>query len=171
MEPRTRAILLRTLIFTILVPGSVTALIPYWILRSRPGPGFEISALRLAGFLPIVLGAAVYFSCAWEFVRTGGGTPAPIDAPQALVARGLYRYTRNPMYVGVVSILVGEVVHFQSLRLASYVFIVWLFFHVFVLLYEEPTLRQKFGLSYEEYLKDVPRWIPKLRPARPRNRD
>ena len=171
MEPRTRAILLRTLIFTILVPGSVTALIPYWILRSRPGPDFEISALRLGGILPIVLGAAVYFSCAWEFVRTGGGTPAPIDPPKALVARGLYRYTRNPMYVGVVSILVGEAVLFQSRRLLAYALVVGLLFHAFVLLYEEPTLRQKFGPSYEEYLKAVPRWFPRLRRARPRNRD
>jgi protein-S-isoprenylcysteine O-methyltransferase Ste14 len=162
MGPRTRAILLRTLIFTFLAPGSVTVLLPYWIMRSRPGPDFEISALRWGGILPIVLGAAVYFSCAWEFVKTGGGTPAPIDAPKALVARGLYSYTRNPMYVAVVSILVGEVVLFQSLRLAAYVLIVWLFFHFFVLLYEEPTLRRKFGPSYEEYLKTVPRWIPKL---------
>ena len=171
MERRTIAILLRTLIFTILVPGSVTVLIPHWILRSRPGTDFDISALRWGGILPIALGAAVYFSCAWEFVKTGGGTPAPVDAPKALVARGLYRYTRNPMYVGVVSILIGEAVLFQSLRLASYVFIVWLFFHFFVLLYEEPTLRRKFGPSYEEYRKDVPRWIPKVRPARPRNRN
>ena len=171
MEPRTIAILLRTLIFTILVPGSVTVLIPYWILRSRPGPDFEISALRLGGILPIALGAAVYFSCAWEFVRTGGGTPAPIDPPKALVARGLYRYTRNPMYVGVASILVGEAVLFQSRRLLAYALVVGLLFHAFVLLYEEPTLRQKFGPSYEEYLKAVPRWFPRLRRARPRNRD
>jgi len=171
MEPRTRAILLRTLIFTILAPGSVTVLIPYWILRSRPGPDFEISALRLGGFLPIALGAVVYFACAWEFVRTGGGTPAPIDRPKALVARGLYRYTRNPMYVGVVSTLVGEAVLFQSRRLLAYALVVGLLFHAFVLLYEEPTLRQKFGPSYEEYLKAVPRWIPKFRRARPRNRD
>jgi len=171
MEPRTIAILLRTLIFTILVPGSVTVLIPYWILRSRPGPDFEISALRLGGILPIALGAAVYFSCAWEFVRPGGGTPAPIDPPKALVARGLYRYTRNPMYVGVASILVGEAVLFQSRRLLAYALVVGLLFHAFVLLYEEPTLRQKFGPSYEEYLKAVPRWFPRLRRARPRNRD
>jgi protein-S-isoprenylcysteine O-methyltransferase Ste14 len=170
MEPRTRAILLRTLIFTILVPGSVTVLIPCWILRSRPSADYEISAFRLGGILPIVLGAAVYFSCAWEFVKTGVGTPAPIDAPKALVARGLYRYTRNPMYVGVASILVGEAVFFQSLRLLAYALIVGLLFHAFILLYEEPTLRRKFGPSYEEYLKAVPRWIPNLRPARPRNR-
>ena len=77
MEPRTIAILLRTLIFTILVPGSVTALIPYWILRSRPGPDFEISALRLGGFLPIALGAAVYFCVCMGIREDGRGHAGP----------------------------------------------------------------------------------------------
>src|SRR5262249_1425425 len=112
------------------------------------------------GLLPTVVGAVIYAWCAWEFARHGRGTPAPIDPPRELVVRGLYRYTRNPMYVGVVTMLLGEAVLFGSLALLEYAAAVFALFAGGGLLYEEPTLRAKFGDSYRRYCQTVPRWLP-----------
>jgi protein-S-isoprenylcysteine O-methyltransferase Ste14 len=109
-------------------------------------------------------GAVIYFWCAWDFATAGEGTPAPIDAPKHLVVRGLYRFVRNPMYAGVLLILLGESLAFRSTRILVYAAIVFTFFNLFVILYEEPALKRKFGPSYEEYLSSVPRWLPQ-RPA------
>jgi protein-S-isoprenylcysteine O-methyltransferase Ste14 len=107
-----------------------------------------------------LIGTAIYFWCAWDFTFAGRGTPAPIDPPKELVVRGLYRYVRNPMYVGILSILLGEALLFASWRLFEYTAVVFIFFFLFVTLYEEPILRQKFGESYRRYCESVPRWIP-----------
>ena len=147
----------KTVIFTILVPGTVAMVLPRVI-------GTDASALTLyssIGFVPMVLGAAIYLWCAWDFATAGQGTPAPIDAPRRLVVRGLYRYVRNPMYVGVLTVLFGESIVFRSTRIFTYALVVCVFFSLFVMLYEEPALKRKFGASYEEYLKSVPRWIPR----------
>jgi protein-S-isoprenylcysteine O-methyltransferase Ste14 len=114
--------------------------------------------------LPIALGAAFYCWCAWEFASAGRGTPAPIDPPKLLVARGLYRVVRNPMYVGVLLVLLGESLVFGSWDLLRYAVLVWLCFHLFVVLYEEPALRRKFGASYEDYCQRVWRWTLQLPP-------
>ena len=152
---------LKTLIFTVLVPGTVTVLVPYLLLSS----GFElfsieISIFRFLGLVPILLGTLMYLSCAWDFTFVGKGTPAPIDPPKELVVRGLYRFVRNPMYAGVALVLFGEAVLFQSGMLFVYAALVLLGFHLFVVCYEEPTLRRKFGESYEQYCRRVPRWVP-----------
>jgi protein-S-isoprenylcysteine O-methyltransferase Ste14 len=107
-----------------------------------------------------LLGASIYLWCAWDFTFAGRGTPAPIDPPKELVVRGLYRYVRNPMYVGVVSILFGEALFFESRILFEYAVIVFIFFYLFVVLYEEPILMKKFGESYRNYCRVIPRWIP-----------
>lgn len=159
MARRVSWVLAKTLIFTIVAPGTVTGLIPYLLLA--PGAEFEIDRFKLFGLLPIALGAAAYFWCAWDFAMAGRGTPFPLDAPRVFVARGLYRYVRNPMYVAVVSIILGEALVFESWRLFVYALIAWTISHLFVVLYEEPTLRRKFGPQYEEYRRSVPRWIPK----------
>ena len=154
-------ILLRTIIFTCIVPGAVTVLVPYWLLASRfAPPPLNLSSIRFFGVLPILLGASIYFWCAWDFTFAGRGTPAPIDPPKELVVRGLYRYVRNPMYVGVLSILLGEALLFESQRLFEYIVVVFIFFYLFVVLYEEPILREKFGESYQRYCQAVPRWLP-----------
>jgi len=156
--------LIKTLIFTILAPGTVTILIPRWLLASSPGAErFDIGVLRFLGVVPILLGVSIYLWCAWDFTFAGKGTPAPIDPPKELVARGLYRYVRNPMYVGMTSVLIGEALLFQSLALLAYAGTVLLVFHLFVVLYEEPALRRKFGDSYRRFLDTVPRWIPRIK--------
>jgi protein-S-isoprenylcysteine O-methyltransferase Ste14 len=153
--------LLKTVIFTILAPGTVTILIPGWLLSSPMGAAsFDIGAFRYIGIGPILIGASIYLWCAWDFTFAGKGTPAPIDPPKELVVRGLYRYVRNPMYVGMVAVLIGETLFFQSLALAAYVGAVLLVFTLFVVLYEEPALTRKFGDSYRRYREAVPRWIP-----------
>jgi protein-S-isoprenylcysteine O-methyltransferase Ste14 len=153
--------LLKTLIFLILVPGAGVILIPRWLLRSDWNRSFDIGALNLTGLPLIALGAAALLWCFWDFATFGKGTPAPIDPPKVFVSRGLYRFVRNPMYVAIALILTGEALFFESWTLFVLAASVWLIQHLFVLLYEEPALKRKFGAEYEAYLKTVPRWVPK----------
>jgi protein-S-isoprenylcysteine O-methyltransferase Ste14 len=158
--------LVKTLFFTVFVPGTVTVLAPRWILAAEEAHTLALGAVRILGAQLVLLGAVVYL-CAWDFAVAGRGTPLPLDPPRQLVARGLYRYARNPMYIGIVTILVGEALFFESRGLLIYAAAAGLFFHLWVLLYEEPALRRQFGESYERYRREVPRWIPRrLRKAR-----
>ena len=149
---------LRTLIFTIVVPAAVTVYAPWWMLSrsSAPGP----AGWRWIALVPIAAGVATYLRCALDFGRARG-TPAPIDPPKELVATGLYRFTRNPMYVGVACIVWGEALLFGSWGLAFFAAAVCVGFHLFVTLYEEPSLRRRFGEAYERYCRAVPRWLPR----------
>ena len=150
---------LKNFLFTILVPGTATVYIPYLILAGEDR-SIAWGAQELLALLPLALGLAVYLRCVWAFATVGRGTPAPIDPPRRLVVEGLYRYVRNPMYVGVLLILLGEVVLFGSLPLLVYAALFFLFFHGFTVLYEEPVLRRKFGEPYERYCESVHRWLP-----------
>ncbi|HUS12268.1 MAG TPA: isoprenylcysteine carboxylmethyltransferase family protein [Pyrinomonadaceae bacterium] len=155
-------VLIKTIIFTIFIPGTVTILIPYWLLSSASAPTpIQLGAFRYFGMLPLLIGIAIYVWCAWDFTFAGKGTPAPFDPPKQLVVRGLYRYVRNPMYVGIVSILLGEALLFASWRLFAYTAFAFIFYSLVVVLYEEPALRHKFGQSYGDYCKSVRRWIPR----------
>ena len=155
-------VLIKTIIFTIFIPGTVTILIPYWLLSSPSAPTpIQLGAFRYFGMLPLLIGIAIYVWCAWDFTFAGKGTPAPFDPPKELVVRGLYRYVRNPMYVGIVSILLGEALLFASWSLFAYTAFAFIFYSLVVVLYEEPALRHKFGESYREYCKRVRRWIPR----------
>jgi protein-S-isoprenylcysteine O-methyltransferase Ste14 len=155
-------VLIKTIFFTLLVPGIVTVLVPYWLLSSRSAPPpMQLGVFRYFGWLPILTGAAIYLWCAWDFTYAGRGTPAPIDPPKELVARGLYRHVRNPMYIGILSILLGEALLFASRSLFEYTAVAFSFFFLLVILYEEPILRQKFGESYRQYCESVPRWVPR----------
>jgi len=152
---------LNTTLFTIFVPGTVAILIPRWLLGgfSRPASG----PLMWVGAAVTAAGAAIYFRCAWEFAVRGLGTPAPIAPTKFLVTTALHRYVRNPMYVGVASVILGEAALFRSLHLVEYACAMLLIAHIFVVTYEEPTLRRQFGESYEDYQRAVPRWIPRFR--------
>jgi protein-S-isoprenylcysteine O-methyltransferase Ste14 len=154
--------IVNTILFSILVPGTVAILIPRWLLGgfARPING----PLTWIGGTIFAVGTAIYFRCAWEFAVRGLGTPAPIAPTKYLVTTALHRYVRNPMYLGVALAIVGEATLFLSLQVAEYAGLMLLIAHTFVVLYEEPTLRRQFGESYEEYRQHVPRWIPQLRP-------
>jgi protein-S-isoprenylcysteine O-methyltransferase Ste14 len=155
--------LVKLAIFTVAVPGTVAIWLPLFVLYPgvRHG-GPESLATAIVGLILCAVGASGYLWCALDFAFFGKGTPAPIDMPKVLVARGLYRFSRNPMYISVLLALAGESVFFWSLRLLEYGAIVAVGFHVFVLAQEEPTLRRKMGAAYEQYTQDVPRWIPRI---------
>lgn len=154
-------LLAKVTVFTIVVPLSVTVWIPFFYYpRLRP-PVADVLPAGM-GLLLMVTGAAGYLWCAWEFAVRGRGTPAPIDAPRNFVAGGAYRFVRNPMYASVLLVLWGESMTFGWLALARYALVVWAFFHLFVVYFEEPGLRRRFGESYEAYCRDVRRWLPKF---------
>jgi len=152
-------LLFKNLLFTVVVPGTVAVYVPLLLTR---GQRVGSSGASIAATLFLVAGAAIYSWCIWDFARFGRGTPAPIDAPKKLVARGLYRYTRNPMYLGVLCTILGWASMFRSGRLLLYAVGIGLCFHLFVVLYEEPHLQEAFGASYEDYRSRVNRWLPRI---------
>jgi protein-S-isoprenylcysteine O-methyltransferase Ste14 len=154
---------LRALFFVLLLPGTLGYALPIWIGSSggRP-PG----ALRGLALVPLAAGTAALLWCVRDFAVRGRGTLAPVDPPTELVAVGLYRWVRNPMYVGVVTTLLGHALWFGSVGLLLYAALVASGFHLFVVLYEEPALGRRFGESYRRYRAAVPRWIPRRPGAR-----
>jgi protein-S-isoprenylcysteine O-methyltransferase Ste14 len=154
----------RSLLWALLLPGLFAGYIPwrYFGLRSvvldlhRP--------LHWLGLLGIGVGTVLLALCILEFARSGRGTLSPVDPPRTLVVRGLYRYVRNPMYLSVTLIVLGEVLLTRSRGLFAY-WVVW-FATVNLLVrgYEEPALRQQFGSAYERYAAAVGRWLPRRRP-------
>jgi len=155
-------LLLRSIFFTFLLPGSVTILIPYLILRADSGR-LNFGPIRYAGLPLIVIGAAGLLWCIWQFFAEGRGTLAPVDPPKELVVNGLYRVVRNPMYVSVMLVLLGETLYFASAGIFIAAIIFFLATHLFIIFYEEPHLEKQFGDSYEEYRKRVGRWFPRSR--------
>ncbi|HUC52837.1 MAG TPA: isoprenylcysteine carboxylmethyltransferase family protein [Candidatus Cybelea sp.] len=153
---------LRTLIFTVFVPGFWTVMMPYWLLPRGVRP--DVRGAGAAGWLLIAAGMALYFACAfWGFAVRGKGTPLPLDPPKKLVVEGPYRIVRNPMYWAVGSVVVGEAAIFHSVALRDLAAVFAVAVLVVVLLFEEPELRRKFGEEYEQYCQRVPRWLPRLR--------
>ncbi len=159
---RALAPLLQTTVFTILVPGIVAGGIPYLLydgVRTAVHGAEGVAAIAV-----IVLGLLIYLHTAfWGFAWTGGGTPAPIAPTKVLVVKGLHRYVRNPMYIGVGLIIGGQAWLFHSIHTLIYFAAFGLVVHLFVVLYEEPTLRRQFGGEYEEYRVQVRRWLPRIR--------
>ena len=152
------ALALRNLVFTLVVPGIGGVLVPWWILTlSDPmaQPAVWLAALVVA------VGFALYVVCIWNFASVGRGTPGPWDAPQRFVAVGPYRCVRNPIYIAALLVVVGEALLYASLPVLLYAGLMALFFHLFVISYEEPTLTQRFGTTYAEYRASVSRWLPR----------
>jgi protein-S-isoprenylcysteine O-methyltransferase Ste14 len=153
--------IVKTLIFTVFVPGTVAGYVP-WRLRRYAAPGSGVE--EWAAITVIAVGIAIYLCTAfWGFAWLGGGTPAPIVPTEILVVKGLHRYVRNPMYIGVALVIAGQAWLFHSLRILIYVACMLMVAHLFVIFYEEPTLRKQFGNEYDRYRATVPKWIPKFR--------
>jgi protein-S-isoprenylcysteine O-methyltransferase Ste14 len=164
---RVFAVLASTL-FLVLVPGTVVGLVPWWISRWRVEPLLAgLVPIRLLGVLLVAAGVAVLLDSAARFALQGLGTPAPVLPTRHLVVTGLYRHVRNPMYVAVVSAIVGQGLILGNIRVLGYGALVWLVCHLFVLGYEEPVLRATFGADYEAFRAAVPRWIPRVTASRP----
>ena len=153
---------IRTLIFTVFVPGFWTVMMPYWMLPRGARP--DVRGVGAGGWFLMAAGIVLYLSCAfWGFAVRGKGTPLPLDPPKKLVVKGPYGVVRNPMYWSVGSVVLGEAAIFHSVTLARLALIFAVGVILFVLLFEEPELRRKFGAEYEEYCQRVPRWLPRLR--------
>lgn len=164
---RKATAIIGTAIFFIIAPGIVAGFVPWRISHWRFENDFPaMPVFRFGGGVLIALGVAGLVECCVRFAARGLGTPAPVFPTQRLVVSGLYRRVRNPMYVSVVSAILGQGLLFGSLGVIEYAAIVWLLFHLFVVVYEEPTLRKSFGLEYEIFCQEVPRWIPRVRPWR-----
>jgi len=141
--------------FFVLAPGGVAGVIPWLLTRWRMEPFW----------LPFrILGVAVLVFAFARFVSEGFGTPAPVAPPDRLVVGGLYRYVRNPMYLAVLSLILGQALLFGQWILLPYAVVVSLAFAVMVHFHEEPVLRREFGAQYESYRAAVPGWWPRLHP-------
>lgn len=154
-------IALKSLFFLIFVPGLFIGYVPLAFLRQ--GPRLEMGVFSLLAYPLWLIGGWLILWCFWDFLTHGKGTPAPIDPPRFLVTSGPYGYIRNPMYGGVLLMLVGHFLWFGYWSLLAYAAFFFLAFHVFILVYEEPDLRKRFGAAYEAYCQNVPRWLPYVR--------
>ena len=150
---------LKAVAFTLAVPGIVAGAAPFLLDARFTAHELPLGPLRYAGWILVAAGTGGYIWCVRDFVRFGRGTPAPIDAPQELVIQGLYRWSRNPMYVSVLLVVFGQAVLHESLSVLAYGLVLWAAFHAFVRWYEEPGLARQFGGSYERYRAAVPRWL------------
>ncbi|OGF99569.1 hypothetical protein A2Y99_04355 [Candidatus Gottesmanbacteria bacterium RBG_13_37_7] len=121
-------------------------------------PVYSFNMLKYLGVIFLLIGTISWFHCVILFISSGKGTPVPTDPPKNLVTKGIYKYTRNPMYLSVLVILFGYFLLFGHLLLLIYPIIAFLFFHLFITLYEEPILRKKFGQDYIRYCQKIPRW-------------
>ena len=158
------AAILGSAVFLVIAPGTIAVLIPYWICRWHMAPPLlGWSAIRVIGAVLIVTGLPLLLDSFARFAIQGLGTPAPVAPPRHLVVSGLYRYVRNPMYVAVSAMVFGQGLFFGSVQVLQYGLAVVVGFHLFVLLYEEPTLRGKFGSEYSNYCQHVRRWWPRMR--------
>ena len=150
---------LRWAAFTALFPGTIAGYLPFSLAGATARWPDSLTSPRWLGVVPLLLGVAIYLSTSWHFGAKGAGTPAPYDAPRELVVSGLHRLSRNPMYLGVISCILGEAILWRSRPVLLYLPVVWLAFHLRVLIYEEPTLRKLFGVRFDAYVATVPRWF------------
>jgi protein-S-isoprenylcysteine O-methyltransferase Ste14 len=139
----------------------VAGLIPYLILRDHVNGSFvlPVQINQYAGAIVFSMGFVIMMICIINFAVKGRGTLSPADPTRKLVVSGLYRFSRNPMYAGVTLILIGEAIFFQTMNLWIYSFVVFIAFHIFIVLVEEPRLRKDFGEEYKTYCNKVRRWI------------
>ena len=152
-------VFLRNLLFTIVVPGAGAVLMPWWVLRR-----FDATAAVATwpALVVVAAGIALYLWCVFMFAVVGRGTPGPWDAPKRVVAAGPYRWVRNPIYLAALLVVLGEAWLFLSLPLLVYAVAMAVLFHLFVIGYEEPTLGRRFGDTYLDYRRRVPRWLPRI---------
>ncbi|HEU5292505.1 MAG TPA: isoprenylcysteine carboxylmethyltransferase family protein [Cyclobacteriaceae bacterium] len=155
------SLLLRNLFFTILQPGMVAGFIPYWIIRNQLDQILEkqMGIFQFIAVLLFITGFVVTIACILRFAFEGKGTLSPADETKQLVIGGLYRYSRNPMYVGVMLMLIGEALLASSKDLWIYAAIIFGCFHLFILIHEEPRLQRDFGDQYTQYRQKVRRWL------------
>ena len=154
--------ILKTGLFFIFVPLLLAVGLPLWFIRTT-SPLFSFGILRWLAVLFWAVGWTFVLLSFWNFATRGQGTPNPLDPPRRLVVSGLNRYTRNPIYFGVITVMLGWIIWYPSLLILLMLPSALAVFLPFVLLYEEPHLRKVFGEEYIQYCREVPRWIPRWR--------
>ena len=154
-----------TVVFFFVAPGSAAGLVP-WLITGWERPDAGAGVLDALGVVLIALGLVAVIACFARFVTEGSGTPAPVAPTETLVVGGLYRHVRNPMYIAVASVIGGEALLFRSPGVVLWLVLFLAASVAFVRGYEEPSLRERFGASYERYREAVPGWWPRLTPYR-----
>ncbi len=160
--PRLRAAA-GSVVFFLAAPCVVAGVVPWWLTRWQvrsPLPFWD--PLRVVGVALVLAGAAFLVHAFARFVTEGSGTPAPIVPTERLVVGGAYGYVRNPMYLAVVTVIVGQALAFGQLGLLAYATAVGLAMAAFVQVYEEPTLKRRYGAEYDAYRRHVRGWWPRL---------
>jgi protein-S-isoprenylcysteine O-methyltransferase Ste14 len=152
-------------VWLVMAPGTVCGLVP-WLITGWRRPGESVAWVDTLGWLLVLAGAAVLVHAFVAFAWHGRGTPAPPAPTERLVVEGAYRYVRNPMYVAVLALVLGQVLLSASWGLFAYAVAIGIAQGAFVRIYEEPTLREVYGPSYDEFCENVPRWLPRLTPWR-----
>lgn len=155
------SLFIRNLFFTLLQPGLVAGLFPYWILgRTRVRNDLnELGSWEYIGLIIFFTGFLIMLHCITLFATKGRGTLSPADPTRKLVISGLYKFSRNPMYMGVMLMLIGETVLFESRSLLYYSIFIFVSFNLFILLVEESRLKRDFGDAYDSYKKRVRMWL------------
>ena len=157
--------MLVSILWLVIAPGLIAGYLPWRITRWQVRPPFlDLEGTRWAGMALVLLGLPLLLEAFARFALQGRGTPAPVLPPERLVVYGFYRYVRNPMYVAVTGLILGQALLLGDARLLLLAAGVWLAFHLFVRLYEEPHLDSVFGSDYRAYRAAVPRWLPRLSP-------
>lgn len=149
-------------VFVITFISFVFAIFPSWLIYlnySLDLPVYNFTFLKILGVLFILKGVAICLYCIMTFIKQGRGTPVPFDPPRKFVASGLYRFSRNPMYLGSLAIVLGEFLLFGHALLLFYFLSLAPVYHAYIVLFEEPGLKKRFGQAYEEYLRKTPRWL------------
>ena len=154
-----------SLIFVVAQPGLMGGLVPFWLTGGWESAGSPLF-LRLVGAALLAAGLGFLGHTVVRFVVEGLGTPSPVAPTEKLVVGGVYRYLRNPMYVAVIAIILGQAAILGRPVLLVYAAIFWLVVASFVRVYEEPTLSHRYGEQYETYRRAVPAWVPRVRPWR-----
>ncbi len=152
---------LGSLLWLVVAPGTVCGLVP-WLITGWRQPGDSVSWVGALGWLLVLAGAAALVHAFVAFAWHGRGTPAPAAPTERLVVEGAYRHVRNPMYVAVVAVVLGQVLLFASWGLFAYLVVIGIAMASFVHIYEEPTLREAYGPAYDEFCENVPRWLPRV---------
>ncbi len=150
---------LTSILYLIVEAGLFALYVPLALLRS--GPRIETGIFSFLAILFWLMGGIIILRCFWDFTFHGRGTPLPTDPPKELVVTGFYRYVRNPIYAGTLLIFLAHFLWFGYWSLLLYTVLSFIGVHLFIIAYEEPNLKRKFGAAYKEYLKQVPRWIPR----------
>ncbi|MBK9271839.1 MAG: isoprenylcysteine carboxylmethyltransferase family protein [Saprospiraceae bacterium] len=153
------SLFIRNLFYTLLQPGVVVGIIPWWLIKNNNNFPENLNLLHFIAALIFMIGLSGLLWCISLFAIAGKGTLSPIDPTQQMVDSGLYCYSRNPMYVCVISMLLAKSLFFRSYTLLIYTLFVFCVFQLFILLHEEPRMLRKFGESYRQYQSQTPRWL------------